>query len=151
MLGAWSSFAPTCVGAQENRRVSVEVDQATPVSACHGFAIDHFDPVSRRGDSTYSIVAHLDPQSPAGLAGIANGDTVVTLNGVAGGWPEQSSWKDNPGDTNSVRVKGRGEIRDVSFAVGTYVSLPLRVIVSDRLFGWNREAFPELYVCRPRI
>jgi hypothetical protein len=103
----------------------------TDMTACRGFTSVHrakwvYD--DRKKDSlnvSYPVVADLDPLSPAGRGGLANGDSLVRINSyttLGANDPELGMWNLEIGASNTLRVKRGETAMAVSFAMGEWVT-----------------------------
>jgi hypothetical protein len=125
---------------------------STDLDACRGFTSIHHaiwsreDPRKDNLNATYPIVADLDPQSPAGRAGLANGDSIITINRsstLGGADPELGLWNLGRGDFNRFQVKRGTQVLELSFHMGEWVSAPgVREVANTAGAAGTR-------VCRP--
>ena len=106
---------------------------AADMLACRGFTSIHRAAWSRDDKSkdnlnvSYPVAADVDPRSPAGAAGLANGDSLVQINRfptLGARDPELSLWNLDVGDFNRVQVKRGGRMLELSFHMGAWVTLP---------------------------
>jgi hypothetical protein len=114
------------------------------MAACRGFTSIHravWSHNDKKKDSlnvSYPVAADVDPRSPAGVGGIANGDSIVTINRFAtlgARDPELSLWNLDVGDFNRVQVKRGTQMIDLSFHMGEWVQLPGDSTVADPATG----------------
>ena len=125
---------------------------STDMTTCRGFTSIHRAVWSRDDrkkddlNASYPVVAEMDPLSPAGLGGLADGDSLVMINRVTtlgARDPELSLWNLDAGDFNRVQVKRGSQIMDLSFHMGEWVMLPAdRATVDPAMGGQTRR------VCR---
>ena len=110
------------------------------MTACRGFTSIHRAAWSRddkKKDNlnvSYPIVADVDPQSPAGTGGFANGDSIVMINRfttLGERDPELSLWHLDVGDLNRAQVKRGSQTIELSFRMGEWVTLPGDSTVAD--------------------
>jgi serine protease Do len=74
-------------------------------------------------EATGAIVAQVSPDSPAGQAGIKNGDVIVELNGqkvVNGGALQVAVSQDTPGTSIALGIIRNGSSQTVNVKVGEY-------------------------------
>ncbi|MGH7655982.1 MAG: PDZ domain-containing protein [Gemmatimonadaceae bacterium] len=125
---------------------------STDLDACRGFTSIHHavwsreDPKKDNVNASYPVVADLDPQSPAGLSGLANGDSIVTVNRVStvgSADPEIGLWNLERGDLNTFQVKRGNRLIELSFHMGEWVKAPSVSAVA------NAGAVQPQKVCRP--
>jgi hypothetical protein len=124
--------APQAVSAQAVVYYTYSTN-STNMVACRGFTSIHRAAWSRsdkKKDSlnvSYPVVADMDPQSPAGVAGLVNGDSIVMINRfttLGARDPELSLWNLDVGDFNRVLLKRGDKMVDVSFHMGVWVTAP---------------------------
>ena len=103
---------------------------AADMPACRGFTSIHRAVWSRddkKRDSlnvSYPVAADVDPDSPAGRGGIANGDSLVTINRfstIRAEGPELSLWNLDVGDLNRVDVRRGMQTVSLTFRMGEWV------------------------------
>ena len=108
--------------------------------ACRGFTSIHRAAWSRddkKNDNlnvSYPVVADVDPRSPAGATGLANGDSIVLINRfptLGARNPELSLWNLDVGDFNRMQVKRGSQVMELSFHMGAWVTLPGDSTVAD--------------------
>jgi hypothetical protein len=122
------------------------------MTGCRGFTSIHRAVWSRdekRKDSlnvSYPIAQDVDPRSPSGMGGLANGDSIVMINRfttLGARDPELSLWNLDEGDFNRMRVKRGSETIELSFHMGAWAMLPGDSTVADPSTGK-----PTRRVCR---
>ncbi len=121
--------APQIVSAQAVVYYTYSTN-STNMIACRGFTSIHRASWSRndkKKDSlnvSYPVVADVDPSSPAGVGGLANGDSIVMINRfttLGARDPELSLWNIDVGDFNRVQVKRGDKMVELSFHMGVWV------------------------------
>jgi hypothetical protein len=133
ILGACMLAVPPSAGAQRVVYYTYATTSAD-MPSCRGFtsihrAVWYHD--DKRKDNlnvSYPVVAELDPRSPAGIAGFADGDSIVTINRystIGARDPELSLWNLDVGDFNRVQVKRGNQTLELSFHMGGWVVPPL--------------------------
>ncbi len=134
---------PVRVGAQRVVHYTYFTNSAD-MAACRGFTSIHRAVWSRddkKADSlnaSYPVVADVDPESPAGVGGLANGDSIVMINRfttLGARDPELSLWNLDVGDFNRVQVKRGSRTLELSFHMGAWVMLPGDSTVADPATG----------------
>jgi hypothetical protein len=108
--------------------------------ACRGFTSihravwSHDDKKKDDLNVSYPVAADVDPRSPAGAAGLANGDSIVQINRfptIGARDPELSLWNLDVGDFNRVQVKRGGQGMEFVFHMGAWLTLPGDSTVAD--------------------
>jgi hypothetical protein len=126
---------------------------STNMTACRGFTSVHRAVWSRESDRkdslnvSYPVAADVDPKSPAGLGGLANGDSIVMINRFTtldARDPELSLWNLEVGDFNRMQVKRGGRTIELTFHMGAWRTLPGNSTVPDPATGARTRR-----VCRP--
>jgi len=117
-------FPSTNAFGQATRRTGY----VNPYNTCRGFsALQMRSSVGADGRSDlrgFPVVAGVDSLSPAGLAGLRNGDSLVAMNGVptlGGRGPGTVAYRHAPGDTNVLRVRNTAGEHDITFVVGEWI------------------------------
>jgi len=127
--------------------------RATDAATCRGFTGIHralwsrSDPKKDNVNVSYPVVADVDPLSPAGAAKLANGDSLVTVNGYStlGAAPvEIGVWNTDYGDHNTLKVKRGARVLVLTLYMGAWVRLPGDSTVRDPITGGRTQQ-----VCRP--
>ena len=138
-LGACLLAAPRRSDAQRVVYYTYFTNSAD-MPACRGFTSihravwSHDDKKKDDLNVSYPVAADVDPRSPAGLSGVANGDSIVMINRfVTLGTrdPELSLWNLDVGDFNRVQVKRGSQTMELSFHMGEWVTLPGDGTVAD--------------------
>jgi hypothetical protein len=138
-FGACLLAAPRCLHAQRVVYYTYSTNSAD-MAACRGFTSIHgavWSHDDKKRDSlnvSYPVAADMDPQSPAGLSGLANGDSIVMINRFAtlgARDPELSQWNLDVGDFNRIQVKRGSRTMEFSFHMGEWVTLPGDGTVAD--------------------
>jgi hypothetical protein len=144
--------APRNASAQDLVYYTYSV-RATDAATCRGFTgihralWSHSDPKKDNVNVSYPVVADLDPRSPAGVAKLATGDSLVTVNGYStlGAMPiEIGVWNTDAGDHNTLKVKRGARTLELTLYMGEWVTLPGDSTVRNPITGERTQQ-----VCRP--
>lgn len=117
---------------------SAEMPACRGFTSIHRAAWSHDDKKKDDLNVSYPVVADVDPRSPAGAAGLVNGDSIVQINRfptIGARDPELSLWNLDVGDFNRVQVKRSGQTMELSFHMGAWVALPGDSTVVDAATG----------------
>src|ERR1039457_1023108 len=90
---------------------SAEMGSCRGFTSIHRAVWSHDDKKKDSLNVSYPLAANVDPRSPAGMGGLADGDSIVTINRFATlgvREPELSLWNLDVGDFNRMQVK-RGD------------------------------------------
>ena len=127
--------------------------RTTDMATCRGFTGIHravgsrSDPKKDSVNVSYPVVADVDPLSPAGVAKLANGDSLVSVNGYStlGAMPmEIGMWNTDAGDHNILKIKRGTRTLTLTLYMGERVTLPGDSTVRDPTTGDRTRQ-----VCRP--
>jgi len=110
---------------------------------CRGF--DRMDvrtaPATPGGGVQISFfVSGVDSLSPAGRAGLRNGDQVTSMNGVDLSRMQRgtTAYRDEPGSTNVLRVRNEQGEHEIRFVVGRWVKVGADSTCRDDPTGQRR-------------
>lgn len=138
--------APGLLGAQKMTYYTYSTN-STDLESCRNFNSIHravWSSADPKGDNlnvSYPVVAAVDAASPAGVAGIANGDSLVAVNGTStlrSSAPEISLWHLDVGARNVASIKRGSRMLEVAFEMGEWVAAPGAATEPDPATGQPR-------------